>query len=87
MAFEYDPAKSSANKAKHGIDFNEAQALWHDPWMLEAPAHTDDEPRFLVIGTIGDKHWSAGCVHRGANIRIISVRRARKEEIAYYEST
>ena len=87
MAFEYDPTKSSANKAKHGIDFNEAQALWDDPWLLEAPAHTDDEPRFLVIGKIEDKHWSAVCVHRRANIRIISVRRARKEEIAYYEST
>ena len=87
MAFEYDPTKSSANKAKHGIDFDEAQALWDDPWLLEAPAYTDDEPRFLVIGKIRDKHWSAVCTRRGLNIRIISVRRVRKEEIAYYEGT
>ena len=42
MGFEYDPAKSAANKVKHGIDFAEAKALWDDPWLLEAPARTDD---------------------------------------------
>lgn len=85
MTFEFDPLKSAANKEKHGIDFNEAQTLWADPWLLEAPARTDDEPRFLVIGKIMDKHWAAVSVHRGEVIRIISVRRARKEEIVYYE--
>ena len=59
MLFEYDPAKSAANLAKHGIDFDEAQALWHDERLLQAPARTDDEPRFLVIGRIGGRHWSA----------------------------
>ena len=53
MPFEYDLAKSVTNKAKHGIDFDEAQVIWKDAWMLEAPAKTDDEPRFLVIGKIG----------------------------------
>ena len=41
MLFEYDPAKSVTNKAKHGINFDEAQVLWKDAWMLEAPAKTD----------------------------------------------
>ncbi|WP_244464782.1 BrnT family toxin [Martelella endophytica] len=59
MVFEYDPAKSAANLTKHGIDFAEAQALWNDPWMIEAPAKTEDEPRFLSVGLIGDKHWAA----------------------------
>ena len=86
MIFEYDPNKSAANKIKHGIDFEEAQALWNDPWLLEAPARTDDEPRFLVIGRIQGRPWSAICVHRGDNIRIISVRRARRQEIKRYES-
>ena len=86
MPFEYDPAKSVTNKAKHGIDFDEAQALWKDAWMLEAPAKTDDEPRFLVIGKIGENHWAAVCVHRGDKVRIISVRRARRQEIDHYES-
>ena len=69
MNFEYDSDKSAANKVKHGIDFAEAQALWRDPWLLEAPARTDDEPRFLVVGRIEDRHWSAVCVRRGGNIR------------------
>ena len=38
MPFEYDLAKSATNKAKHGIDFDDAQALWKDARMLEAPA-------------------------------------------------
>lgn len=85
MEFDYDPAKSAANKAKHGIDFEEAQALWKDEMLLEAPARTDDEPRFLVIGRIGGKHWSAVCVPRDGKVRIISVRRARQQEIEHYE--
>lgn len=87
MNFEYDPAKSASNLAKHGIDFDRAQALWDDPRMLEAPARTEDEPRFLSIGRIGGQHWSAVWTPRGDAVRIISVRRARKEEIGYYEGT
>ena len=86
MPFEYNPEKSAANKVKHGIDFDEAQALWDDPWLLEAPAKTKDEPCFLVIGKIGGRHWAAVCAHRGNNFRTISVRRARKQEIGHYES-
>ena len=84
--FEFDPAKSKSNRTKHGIDFVEAQALWNDPMLLEIPAKTDDEPRFLVIGLIAGTHWSAVITYRGANIRLISVRRARAEEVALYES-
>ena len=87
MEFEFDAEKSTANETKHGIDFDDAQALWDDPWLLEAPARTDDEPRFMVIGRIAGRHWSAVCTRRGDRIRIISVRRARKEEIERYEGT
>ncbi len=87
MEFEFDPAKSAANKAKHGIDFVEAQALWSDERLLVAPARTDDEPRFLVIGRIGGTSWSAVCVYRAERVRIISVRRSRAKEKAYYEGT
>ena len=86
MEFEFDPEKSAANESKHGIDFRDAQALWDDPLLLEAPARTEDEPRFIVIGRIGELHWSAVCTLRGERIRIISVRRARKEEVERYES-
>ena len=86
VEYEFDPEKSAANKAKHGIDFVEAQALWMDEAHVEAPARTEDEPRFLVIGRIGDRHWSAVCARRGERTRIISVRRSRKEEVGFYES-
>ena len=84
--FEFDPKKSDANKTKHGIDFIEAQELWCDIDYLEIPAKTTDEPRFLVIGKIGEKHWTGIITYRNDNIRIISVRRARNEEIEIYES-
>ncbi len=86
MRFEYDPEKSQRNKAKHGIDFDEAQTLWEDPDLLEIPARTQDEERFLVIGRIGIRHWSAVITYREGSVRLISVRRARKEEIALYEN-
>ncbi len=86
MAFEFDPRKSAANLAKHGIDFVDAQRLWEDPDLLEIPARTDDEPRWLIIGRIEAKLWSAVVTSRGDAIRIISVRRSREDEVALYES-
>ena len=86
ISFEFDAKKSESNRTKHGIDFVEAQELWNDPMLLEIPAKTDDEPRWLVVGLIDGKHWSAVITYRGTNVRLISVRRARKEEVALYES-
>jgi uncharacterized DUF497 family protein len=85
MAFEFDARKSAANLAKHGIDFVEAQRLWEDPDLLEIPARTEDEPRWLIIGRIDEKLWSAVVTSRGDAIRIISVRRSRDDEVALYE--
>jgi uncharacterized DUF497 family protein len=86
MGFEFDPDKSAENKRKHGVDFEEAQALWTDPDLLEVPARVTDEPRWVVIGRLLDKHWSAVITRRGDNVRIISVRRSRDEEVEVYES-
>ena len=86
IEFEYDDRKSATNLSKHGIDFDTARGLWLDPDLLEVPARTEDEPRFLVVGLIGDKHWSAIITYRGTSIRIISVRRSRIEEVKLYES-
>jgi uncharacterized DUF497 family protein len=86
MEFEFDKRKSESNKKKHGIDFTEAQVLWDDPDILEIPAHTMDEPRFLIVGRIKTVHWSGIITLRGERIRIISVRRSRKEEVDLYES-
>ncbi len=86
MKFEFDPQKSDTNKSKHGIDFVEAQELWGDVDLLEIQAITVDEERFLVIGKIAEKHWAGIITYRNDNVRIISVRRARIEEIELYES-
>src|SRR5436190_5916337 len=53
--FEFNLEKSAGNKAKHGIDFVEAQAIWIDADRLEIPARSLDEPRYQVIGRIGEK--------------------------------
>ena len=84
--FEFDESKSQANLSKHGINFIDAQLLWNDPRLLEIPAKTEDEPRFLVIGLINGKYWSAVLTYRSENIRLISVRRSRTEEVTLYES-
>ncbi|MGB9441497.1 MAG: BrnT family toxin [Desulfobacterales bacterium] len=86
MEFEFDHRKSQINKKKHGIDFIEAQALWNDLDHIEIPAKTIDEERFLIIGKISDKCWSAIITYRNEKTRIISMRRSRKEEIDIYES-
>lgn len=83
--FEFDDRKSRANLSKHGINFIDAQLLWNDPNLLEIPAKTEDEARYLVIGKIDGKLWSAVITYRGTNIRLISVRRSRNEEAILYE--
>ncbi|MBN4075108.1 BrnT family toxin [Gammaproteobacteria bacterium AH-315-E17] len=84
--FEFDEEKSLANLDKHGIDFHQAQSLWDDLDLLEFPTKSDNEPRFLVIGCISTKGWSAIITYRGEKVRLISVRRSRKKEVELYES-
>ncbi len=86
VEFEFDDTKSQSNLAKHGINFLDAQELWADPDRVEIPARIEDEPRFLIIGTIAQKCWSAIVTYRENRVRLISVRRSRKEEVAIYES-
>jgi len=87
LLFEYDEAKSQINQTKHGITFKDAQLLWSDPDLVVIPAKkAGDEIRFLVVGFLNQKYWSAIITHRGENIRIVSVRRSRLEEVNFYES-
>jgi uncharacterized DUF497 family protein len=86
MEFEYDNDKSKKNHEKHGIGFFEAQLLWEDPDRVVIPARTTDEPRYLLIGKIAEKSWSAIFTHGREKIRIISVCRSRSEEVDIYES-
>jgi uncharacterized protein len=85
MEFEYDPSKSRLNELKHGISFDEAKALWDDPDAYIAPTKTTGEERFLIVGEIEGKGWTAVITFRGETIRIISVRRSRTREIEEYD--
>ena len=85
MKFGYDSNKSMVNLAKHGIDFDMAQGLWHDPDLLEFPVKTVDKPIYLVIAKLAGRHWSAVITYHKEIIRIISVRRSLQEEITLYE--
>jgi uncharacterized DUF497 family protein len=89
MEFEFDPVKSASNKDKHGIDFVEAQALWLDDGLAESisKANHTGEARFLAVGRIDGRYWTAICTLRGEVVRIISVRRARKEEVEFYDGS
>ena len=84
-SLSFDARKSRSNLTKHGINFKEAQQLWNDPDVIEVPARNTDEPRFLIVGKIGDAHWSAVITYRSDRVRIISVRRSREEEVEIYE--
>lgn len=87
MNFEYDKTKSGINKSKHNIDFEEAQKLWEDPYSFEIPSpQSEDEDRFLVLGQIDSKNYTAIITYRDTNIRIISVRCSREKETKLYES-
>lgn len=85
MEFEFDPEKSKANLQKHGTDFVAAQELWQDADRLEAPARSEIEKRKMLIAKHGGKLWAAIFTERGENVRIISVRRARKNEAQRYD--
>lgn len=86
MEFEYDERKNTSNKIKHGISFPEAQMIWMDVDRVEIPVRLQDEARYLIVGKIKERHWSAIITYRHLKVRMISVRRARKEEIELYES-
>ena len=82
--FEYDRSKSAANLVKHGISFEQAQALWSDDWRLEIASGGGPEHRWLAIGKIKDRHWTAIYTMRDESICIISVRRSRANEVRDY---
>ena len=83
--FEYDPEKSEANLAKHGIDFETAQAMWLDERKVFGPTVSPDEERWMLVAMLYGKLWSAVYTWRGDSIRLISVRRSRTDEAWQYE--
>ena len=85
LKFEYDPNKSAANLEKHGIDFEKAQEPWKDDDVLRMEVAYEGEERFIFVGMMEGKHWTAVVTYREQRIRIISIRRSRKQEVARYE--
>lgn len=85
LRFEYDPTKNASNKIKHGIDFEQAQALWEAEKFVAGDAATRGEPRFFRLAKIGDRLWFALYTMRGETVRLISVRHPREIEKELYE--
>ncbi|MBI3392105.1 MAG: BrnT family toxin [Nitrospirae bacterium] len=85
MDLDWDPKKSDANRTKHGIDFETAKELWQDENRVEIRAPHPVEDRAIVIARRHQKPWTGIYAVRGATLRIISERRARKREVALYE--
>jgi uncharacterized protein len=81
LAFEFDPAKSEANREKHGIDFVEAQRLWRSGRVWRDRSTYLHEDRDIFVGRLHGRWWTAITTMRGMSIRIISVRRSRASEV------
>ena len=89
LSFEWDTQKAKSNEQKHGITFDEASTVFEDflSLTIHDPLHSENEERFTLIG-VSHKNRILIVVHteRGDNIRIISARKATKNERSYYES-
>lgn len=85
LEFVFDVAKSLANFEKHGIAFKAAQRIWADPHRVVGPGFSHNETRWLVVGQVEGKVWTACFTYRGSYVRLISCRRARAKEEQVYE--
>jgi len=89
LSFEWDPKKEASNVTKHGVSFAEAQTAFTDEFarLIPDPDHSTDEDRFILVGTsIGSRLIVVcHCVRSEDSIRIISARKAQKQERRFYE--
>ncbi len=85
MLFEFGPAKSASNPDKHGVDFVEAQKAFDDSRLVSLRARDSGEARRMAIAMTGDLHRAVIYTLRDDIVRIISVRRARRDENAGYD--
>jgi len=89
IAFEWDSAKAVANLKKHGVSFEEAQTVFYDEFAVQYfdPEHSSDEDRFLLLGMSSSANLLLVCHCERAEgniIRIVSARRATKNESKHY---
>lgn len=90
IKFEWDAAKASSNKKKHGVSFVEAQSVFYDEFAVQFfdEENSVSEDRFLMLGLSDEARLLIVC-HceraQGNIIRIISARKATKNESSYYQ--
>ena len=89
LTFEWDEKKSAANQNKHGVSFDEAKSVFTDQFarLISDPDHSDDEERFILLGTSIHSRLLVvcHCIRKNDSIRIISARKADKQEREIYE--
>ena len=89
LSFEWDERKNSSNQKKHGVSFEEAKSVFTDQFarLISDPDHSDNEDRFILLGTsIHSKLLVVcHCIRLNESIRIISARKADKQEREIYE--
>jgi len=88
LRFEWDPRKNAANKRKHGVSFEEAETAFYDDRALLADDPDDEEDRFVLLGLSLSLRMLLVChAYREEDsvIRIISARKANRQERAEYE--
>ena len=88
IRFEWDKLKALANKRKHGISFEEAQTVFYDDnaVLFDDPDHSQSEDRFIMLGISYKLRVLvvSHCERHGDVIRIISARKAVRQEAQYY---
>ena len=89
IKFDWDPAKAASNLRKHGVSFEEAQTVFYDELAVQFydEPHSSDEERFLMLGMSSGAHLLLVCHcerDSGGVIRIISARKATKQESSFY---
>ncbi len=89
LVFEWDDKKSASNEKKHGVSFDEAKSIFTDQFarLIADPDNSDEEDRFILLGTSIHSRLLVvcHCVRMNDSIRIISARKADKQERDIYE--
>jgi len=86
MQYEWDEKKNAANRIKHGLDFSSAEGFCWDTAVETIDDRSDyGEERWISMGLIGVRVHIMIYARRTGNIRIISLRKANKREVEYYE--
>jgi hypothetical protein len=89
IMFEWDAQKDASNLKKHGVSFEEAKTSFTDPFarLIPDPDHSEGEERFILLGTSIHSRLLiiCHCVRANDTIRLISARKADKQERNAYE--